>query len=791
LNVSTAAPVLRPGSRSTDVAIAAALAALTFIIAIYFAPRGFHVGFVDMGHDGYQLRQALDLTHGGVIFKDTFDQYGPLSGYLNVVGFVTLGHRLLSMKYFLCGWYAVTAVLLYAVARQWLGSALAAFAVIVWVGLAPFYNHGIMISPHAYALCFQALATLIALRSENLAPRRFAAIGLLAGLSWAVKQSIGVLYLAAILSYLLTVFVLDRSRWRQVAMAASVMSVMFVAVVGVCLALLWRYGALHDWYLQTLEFPRTFYLTRSVAIDGVERPGALSRLTAPLVQFARLQWGQPLYWIVIRAVVLLAALVQIFRRRATDGLVLIAAITLFLWFGAYPSANFMHQWWTASLAIPAFVFCVRRVVAVKLGSERIVSVATVVLVSVIVSAGLYERLNHTRSRAKTLTTTIDEPAVLRGMRTDVPTRRAFEMLYRTMAGYRAGHPGAKVVSIESSDGWGGGIVESLLFLSFFDDNPHAQPVYWRLPVLSTTVYPRYAETLWREARDEHPLLVEHRIGKFKPFRIQGYTLLAAAQSDYGHWYVYAPRDAVGAEARSTYLAADGAVESGFWEAGTVPKLTRRLNASIEGGWRGSVAPAFRRDATIQVPGDDPFELVDPAFDNGSRPVNIYTWPADLPEATVHGSIEPTPTDVVWRGGRRDIVRELRPGAWTVNGNTSMRYSYLLQWGEQPIEKGRAFIVRGELFEGGLQVGFLQGDQWTSYVTVTNEGPFEAVIEIQKSGRYALVLANCIRSSWLERVWRHPIGAFLGLLRGGVMANRFKVSETGWIEPSAVASHSGQ
>jgi hypothetical protein len=190
--------------------------------------------------------------------------------------------------------------------------------------------------------------------------------------------------------------------------------------------------------------------------------------------------------------------------------------------------------------------------------------------------------------------------------------------------------------------------------------------------------------------------------------------------------------------------------------------------------------SFSRDEAIHVAGESPFSLVDPAFTNSSKPVNLYTWPADLSEATIRGSLERTPTDVVWRGGRRDIVRQLRPGAWTVNGNASTRYSYLLQWGEQSIEKGRSFVVRGELFEGGLQVGFLQGGQWTNFVAVTDEGPFEAVIEIQKSGRYALVLANCVESTWSERLWLHPIRGLLGLLTGGFFPNRFRVSDAGWI-----------
>jgi hypothetical protein len=66
-----------PPFRRADVIVATTVAALTLVIALFFAPRGYQAGFVDMGHDGYQLRQVLDLSEGGVIFRDTFDQYGP------------------------------------------------------------------------------------------------------------------------------------------------------------------------------------------------------------------------------------------------------------------------------------------------------------------------------------------------------------------------------------------------------------------------------------------------------------------------------------------------------------------------------------------------------------------------------------------------------------------------------------------------------------------------------------------------------------------------------------------
>jgi Dolichyl-phosphate-mannose-protein mannosyltransferase len=773
-----------------DAILATGLATATLIIGLYFAPRGFHDGFVDMGHDGYQARQLLDLSQGGVIFKDTFDQYGPLNGYLNTVGFLALGRRLLSVKFFICGWYSLIVVALYVMARRWLEPALAAFSSLVWLGLAPFYNHGIMISPHAYALCFQALATIIALRAPDLAPRRFAVIGLLAGLCWSVKQSMGAFYLLALLLYLLFRLAIRPRAAGRVAKATTAMAASFFAVIGVALALLWSAGALDDWYLQTIRFPREFYLAGSVRIGAAGPSRPIAALIASLTTFARLQLGQPLYWIVIRGVVLLTAFAMIVRRRPTNDLSLMASITALLWLGAYPSANFMHQWWTASLTIAPFVVCIREQIAQRVRGDRRVTWATVAVVSLIVGSGVVERAKASAYRVRTLTQTISEPPMFRGIRTNEPTKRVFETFYQLMAQYRADHPGTRVVSIESADGWEGGMVEGLPFLTFFEDNSHEHPVYWRLPVLSTTVYPRYGETLWHQVMAERPLLVDHRGGRYKPSHIAGYRVLAAAQSDFGHWYLYAPDKGDAAGALAVYMAADGSTEHGFHsgEEEAEPVLAKRLSTSIEGAWRGRLLPRTRQDGPIELPGDYPFELVDPAAGKVTAPTNVYTWPANLPAATLdYSDLQPVSADVIWRAGRRDIVREFRPGAWFVDGFAQSRFSYLLQWDEEPVADGSYFVARGELFEGGLQIGFLEHGQWAGSVCVTRTGLFEAILQIQKPSRYGLVAANCIQSSWWVRAQRHPVSSILSLLGVAGLRNHFRVSQAGWIQGQSFES----
>src|SRR5438552_1869283 len=89
-----------------ELSVMALLFTGTLLVAAYFAPRGSNAGFVDMGHDGYTLREALDLDRGATLFKDTYEQYGPLGPYLNLASFKLFGRRLLAIKYGICVWYA-------------------------------------------------------------------------------------------------------------------------------------------------------------------------------------------------------------------------------------------------------------------------------------------------------------------------------------------------------------------------------------------------------------------------------------------------------------------------------------------------------------------------------------------------------------------------------------------------------------------------------------------------------------------------------------------------------------
>jgi hypothetical protein len=771
-----------------ELALIVGLAALVLLVSAYFAPRGFRAGFTDMAHDGYQLRQVIDLDRGGTIFKDTFDQYGSLSGYLNLAGFRLLGRTLLAMKYALAFWYAATAVLLYLLARYLLSPGLSVASVLIWIALAPFYRHGLMISPHAYVLFLQAAAMLAVIRfSERDHVRWLALAGVCCGLCWALKSSMGMLFGAAALSYIFSRPLRGASTTRRALTAATIFILGASLVVAVTFLWLWRRGALHDWYLQTIVFPKLFYVDQRTADSSVTGSAFAFMLNFLQVNFDMTSVPVALYWHLIRVVVVSSAVVLWRRRAAPEALLVAAFATPFLWLGAYPSANYMHQWWTASLSIPAFVYCVNG--AIGLAAHRWTTMgprylgwATVGLLAIVMWSGIVDRLDAIREKTGTLTETIESPRVISGMRTDPRTLAGFRMLYDAMVNFKQHHPSTRIVSVDHCDGYSNCVAESLLWLSFFEDNAHDQPVYWPLPVLSTSVYPDYQRRFWEDVRRTRPLIVDNWNGGFRSYNtLSGYELLVGVRTETGFWYVFAP---VHAES-----VAHGEVPVRL-EGPAAPSTVKQERTASEGA--PPAPPVDHADAELQVPvagvqyGSVTF--VEPETGQ-ARDVRLHLWPSD---AGIPDPVLPRrPLDVRQAVERAPNVT-VDAGRWLVRGTVESRYSYLLQFPERPIEKGDYFVAAGSLEEGGVTFGLLRNGRWAGYVNVETPGPFGVVLRPPGAGRYTLVLANSVHTNWSRFVRRHGARGLVGLATGDWPPNVLSVDRAGWVTskpepPAAMAS----
>lgn len=742
------APTLGRVTRThgADAVLAAALSGLTLALALYFASRGFNGGFVDMAHDGYQLRQAFDLSHGARLFRDTFEQYGLLTPYFNQVGFLTLGRRLLAIKYFVALWYGATAVLMYALARQFLGRTLSACSVLLWIGLAPFYQHGIMLSPHAYVLLFQASAMILAIGDKEGEHRgRWWMIGALCGICWLFKQSLGTLFFAAFVMFLCSTATLERQAIRRLGTRLVDLTAGLAMVVVVSLVWLFARGALHDWYLQTIVFPKAFYLSyyRDTGTGGGVSALALARL------FVQLQTTAAGYWLVLRAVVIGGGVFALIRRKPEDRKLLLAAwVMLLLWLAAFPSANYMHQWWTIGPTLCAAVYAVHLLASATLArmhlpARGLAAALTVAVIGAIAWPGLATRWNDGWGRAASPYETIVEPRSLSGIKTDPLVRRSISALYGAIANFRAHHPGAPVLSIDSHEGVSDN-AESLLLLSFVEDNRHPGPIYWNLPVLSTVVYASYPDDFQRFVRQEQPLIVDYQNEGVAARVVPAYYLLSAAPTMDGYWFVYAPNRAAAA-AHGEPPVAPPPVAAPKLDT-TAPEKQEYLTVSLDG--HQVQARVYASPGGMSVPST----LAASVPAGVETPVNPSTQVQQSERGLVIRGVAPTPD------------------------------AYLLQMKERDAKQGDYFVATGVIEEGGVTVGLQREGQWAGFVNVTQPGPFVAVVVVPQSGRYTVMLANCVTlPTWSARVSRHGLfNAFSGWLQG-TLPNSFQIDSAGWVD----------
>lgn len=791
-----------------DYLLAGALAALTLALTLYFAPRGFNAGFVDLAHDGLQLRQVLDLAMGGMVFRDTFDQYGVLAPYLNLIGFLTLGERLMAIKWFVAGWYAVTTIAMYGLSRQFVGPLLAAFSILLWLALAPFYQHGIMLSPHAYALLFQAIALIIVLRDPaGERPSGWWLVGVLAGVCALLKQSLGALFLVAIVLFLLSTVTREPRVVRAVALRVGRVLAGFAVVVALALGWLAASGALRDWYLQTVMFPNTFYLSyyRDAGSDG---------LAGQIRLFANLQASAEGVWLDLRTVVIAAGLAAMFSRVGSRrlawvatmvglglfvtpfwgvaharGLVLAAAVaatmwrapadpklvlalwvTGCLWLAAFPSGNHMHQWWTLSVTLGAIVYVVRQWAGhavAALGWSPSLAAAPLAMAAILLVAGPavaarwsdgWSRRLHPSCCASGETPvpeTITEPAILAGIRTDPVIRASLAQIAGAMNGYRRHHPGTSVVTVDDHDGIDS-IPTSLLLLSVFAENRSPGPLRWNLPVLSSTVYPNHRRDVARFVTAEAPLILDYQIANQPSEVAPGYYLLSAAPNLDGVWMVYAPKHP---EALAHH---EPEVERPKWplESAQPPPVLPYVAMVVT---PALAAPAAANAADDLAP--------DTAFK--SFPIGLVL-PSLQPDRPL---FEQDEIALVSAGVQRTGHRFAFPGP------ADGPFSYVLQTTERPLPKGATFVAAGELTEGGLTVGLQEAGAWTGFANIEQAGRFIVAVQVPHAGRYALVFANNVRPpAFRARLDRY--GFFAGL-RGwltGSLPSSFRIDDAGWIDP---------
>ncbi len=255
--------------RTGEIVTIVAIFAVTLLLSYRFSLIGF-----DAHHTGLMYKTALDVSHGKMLYRETFTQYGALTAVLQALAIRVLGEQVTSILFSTAVFYAGCYVLLYLLARRLLSRALSLLSVLLTLSLASFLLWTFHPWSSVYALFFLLLATLFTVKTVE---RGGIVSPLLAGLCallgfWC-RQPVGIVTLVGVLlcPLLFALWLSPREKKRQhlrslALVGAGALVGFLLLFVPICAG-----HALRDFYRQSISGMLTFASSRS----GTDQYGLL------------------------------------------------------------------------------------------------------------------------------------------------------------------------------------------------------------------------------------------------------------------------------------------------------------------------------------------------------------------------------------------------------------------------------------------------------------------------------------------------------------------------------------
>lgn len=140
--------------KAVDVLNILIIVIFSYSVIYHFATIG-----MDAHHDGYMFKTALDLSHGKVMYRDTYSQYGILTSYIQAFFILILGERVLSIRIATVIMYVLTFVINYLIWKRYVNRVNAFILNIIAVFMGPYYSVMFYFLPWSsvYSLFFMTL----------------------------------------------------------------------------------------------------------------------------------------------------------------------------------------------------------------------------------------------------------------------------------------------------------------------------------------------------------------------------------------------------------------------------------------------------------------------------------------------------------------------------------------------------------------------------------------------------------------------------------------------------------
>lgn len=366
---------------------------------------------IDPHHDGIMLKTALDVAAGQQLFRDTFNQYGALTSYLQACFLSLTSRTLWNLRLLTLLTYAAIAALQYFSAALYLPRALALAVTLFWMATAPFFAAEWTFLPwaSAFAIFFQLVGIIFfqfGTRDKTRQNWLFFWSGLCLGLTFLCRQPVGFLSLLGVMG---AVFAVSINPSRDVGSRIQGLKRLLPLLGGFAAVmagfLLQNHQANSEWWYQTFTWPHAWTKIHGTGATRISSSlfSSWNANTLPLVKlffgevafliviyllgrkFPKIKWPaaalfaavtiywaqKTTLWAMVRwgglatgmPLILIGAFFVLWVTRRADRrleLMALAAIGVASWHQFYPVACNRHLFWSSSLSIGPAVYLLYR-----------------------------------------------------------------------------------------------------------------------------------------------------------------------------------------------------------------------------------------------------------------------------------------------------------------------------------------------------------------------------------------------------------------------------------------------
>lgn len=407
---------------------------LTLVAAGLFSTLG-----VDAHHDGILFKPAMDVAAGQMLFRDTFTQYGALTTLLQAGALLLFGPKLLAIRLLTALAYAGSAVFLYLVFAKFLHQIVTFTLLVIWILTAPYFFLTAYPWSSVYALFFQMLATWLLL------DRRFFLGGVAAALTFWCRQPVGIFLTIAVVGAWSWLRVLGQISTGELWARSQRLVLGFTAACIPFFAWLATYRAIPDWWNQSIRLAVRFARDNG----GSSVPRQIVDVLTNLLPAAI--YGQPdhssigaLSWWSILPVATLIILIKYSLDRSSPSVVLLCFISLASWLQYHPKPDISHDYWASAPMYGLFGLLLFQLTS-RLAAPARIAVTLTVLLAIAApetAGGLAQSVTWWREHD----TSVEEPAVLSGLRLTAKEAAFHQRFSRSMARLAAANPQANIIT---------------------------------------------------------------------------------------------------------------------------------------------------------------------------------------------------------------------------------------------------------------------------------------------------------------------------------------------------------